>query len=238
MSFYQTLSRYYDGIFPAGEKEMAFVNTLLKGRKRLLDVGCGTGNKTVVLAKGREFVSAFDLDEGMIEKARERPEAKNINFLALNMLDLEKVFAPASFDAVVCLGNTLAHLTETGGLGRFFRQVRGVLEPGGIFIAQLLNYSRIIEQKIDALPLVDTEHVVFERGYEWRGVDMHFVTELRVKATGERFHNDIILRPIVKFSIDGALESAGFGLVDHYGSYAGELYGADSYHLIFQAECD
>ena len=238
MSFYQTLSRYYDEIFPAGEKEMAFVNTLLEGKTRLLDVGCGTGNKTIALAKGRELVSAFDLDEGMVEKARARPEAKTINFLALDMLDLEKVFAPPSFDAVVCLGNTLAHLTEAGTLGGFIRQVRSVLQPGGIFVAQLLNYSRIIEQKIDRLPLVETEHVVFDRGYEWRGCDMHFVTELRVKATGERFENDIVLRPIVKFPIDGALEAAGFGLVNHYGSYAGEPYRADSYHLIFKAAVD
>lgn len=238
MSFYQTLSRYYDEIFPADEKEMAFVNSLLEGRKCLLDIGCGTGNKTVALAKGRESTAAFDLDEGMIETARQRPEAKHINFLAHNMLDLERIFAPDSFDAVVCLGNTLAHLTETGQLAGLLRQVRSVLLPGGIFVAQLLNYSRIIEQKVDRLPLIDTERVVFDRRYEWRDGRLHFTTCLTEKATGQAWRNDIILRPIVKFPIDGALESAGFGPAQFYGSYEGDPYRADSYHLIFQVTGD
>ena len=234
MTFYQQLSKHYDEIFPAGPAEMRFVGGLLAGRERILDIGCGTGNKTAVLA-GNAAVTAFDSDAGMIEIARARHAAPNIAYQILDMAGIAGAFAPDSFDAALCLGNTLAHVEGPDALVEILRQARAVLAEDGFFIAQILNYDRIIAKNVTELPLVDTENVVFRRRYDWRDGRMHFVTDLELKNGGGSYRNDIVLRPIRRCELDHALAEAGFGTVDHYGSYAGEDYGPESFHLIVRA---
>lgn len=234
MTFYQQLSDHYDEIFPAGPAEMRFVVGLLAGRERILDIGCGTGNKTAALA-GNAAVTAFDADAGMIESARRLHAAPNIHYQVLDMAGIAGAFAPDSFDAALCLGNTLAHLEGPDALADVLRQTRTVLAEDGVLIAQILNYDRIIAKNVAELPLVETDNVVFRRRYDWRDGRMHFVTDLELKNGGGSFHNDIVLRPILRGELDAALSEAGYGAVDHYGSYAGEDYNPDSFHLIVRA---
>lgn len=234
MTFYEQLSRYYDEVFPAGEAEMHFVRDMLAGCERILDIGCGTGNKTEILSEGARAV-AFDADPGMIAAARRRHAAPNIRYLVLDMLEMNKAFAAGDFDAALCLGNTLAHLNREKDLPAFLGQAWGVLTEDGVFIAQILNYDRIVRQHITELPPLETANVRFERRYDWRDDNMHFVTDLDVKRDGEVFRNDIVLRPILKHELDDALTAAGFRRIEHYGSYAGTPYDADSFHLIVRA---
>lgn len=235
MGFYQELSRHYDEIFPARESDAAFVRQLLAGKKRLLDIGCGTGNKTAMLkTEATENVTGIDANPGMIETARRNHTQAGISFLSLDMRDLTSVFSPGSFDSAVCLGNTLAHLTNPGELIGLFRQVRTILEPGGVFVAQMINYDRILNNRVDSLPVIDTPNLTFIRKYEWRDGDMHFVSTLRLKD-GTEHHFDTILRPILKAVLDGNLEEAGFDMTECYGSFTGAPYDADSYHTIFRA---
>lgn len=237
MDFYHRLSAYYDEIFPARKEEMRFVRNLLAGRRRVLDIGCGTGNKTAAMNLDAE-VTAFDADPGMIETAERLHASTGIRYAVLDMLRMDEAFMPASFDAALCLGNTLAHLVHPGDLSAFLRLTRGLLTDEGAFVAQILNYDRITLQGVSALPLIETEHAVFRRNYDWRGGEMHFVTELTDKADGATYRNDIVLLPILKSSLDSLLGESGFGLIEHYGSYAGEPFQSDSFHLIVRAFAD
>lgn len=232
MHFYQELSRRYDQIFPVNAQEMAFANSLLAGKNRLLDIGCGTGNKTELLAAPGRAVTAFDQDAAMIEKARTEHAAPAVEYMTLDMRDMEKCFADGEFDAALCLGNTLVHLTEPGMLA-MLRQTARILTADGLFVTQILNYDRILNQGINELPRIETADSVFIRHYEWRNGEMHFVTDLT--TGGETLRNDIVLRPLRQGELAGMLAAAGFGNVDYYGNYAGAPYQADSFHLIAAA---
>lgn len=233
MPFYMQLSQYYDEVFPVGEDEMRFVGDLLSGRRRILDMGCGTGNKTAILAGDAQTVG-IDANAGMIDAATRQNARPNISYMVLNMLETAQAFAPGSFDAALCLGNTLAHLTGPDDLTAFLRQTRTVLEDGGECIAQILNYDRILDNGVTSLPVIDAKHVRFLRNYEWRDGVMHFVTDLEVK-NGGTYHNDIVLRPIRKRELADALEREGFSRIDYFGDYSGAPYGKDSFHLIARA---
>lgn len=235
MGFYRQLSRHYDEVFAVNPDEMRFASVLLRGRRRLLDIGCGTGNKTVFLAEGKEEVVAIDLDAAMIEAARTAHARPNIEYMALDMLRLGETFSAGRFDAAVCLGNTLVHLTGDGEIENLLRQAAGVLDATGVFVTQILNYDRILDQNVAALPRIETEHVVFTRNYAWSKGEMHFLTGIEDKPTGEVLHNDIILRPLRKAELEAALAAAGFGPFEYYGDYRGAPYGPDSFHLIVRA---
>lgn len=236
MGFYQKLSQYYDEIFPASEAEAAFVRQLLTGKKRLLDIGCGNGNKTALLKTDSvESVVGIDADQGMVDAARRDHARAGLSYLTLDMLSLGSAFPPGSFDGAVCLGNTLVHLTRPGELAELLRQTHAVLQPGGVLTAQIINYDRIIEKQLNSLPVIETPNLTFLRQYQWRDGDMHFLTTLRLKNGGE-YHFDTLLNPIRQAALDEVLTAAGFGGTDYYGSFAGEPYGADSYHIVFRAQ--
>ncbi len=232
MDFYQTLSRYYDEIFAADEAEMRFIRDLLPPKARLLDIGCGTGNKTVHFSEGASLVEALDMDEGMIAKARTDHARPNITYSALNMLDIGTVFAGRRFEAALCLGNTLVHLPSPDVMLNFASAVAGLLTEQGCFTLQILNYDRILEQHISDLPLLETPNVRFRRGYAREGERLRFITSLEDKKGGETLHNNIALYPLRKRELDGLLKKAGFRRIAYFGSYLGGELGPDSFVLI------
>lgn len=91
---------------------------------RLLDIGVGTGANLGLYSPHAQVV-AIDLDEGMLARARGRPEAAGIELRQMDASQLD--FQDASFDAVVStlvfcgIDDPMAALAE----------IRRVLEPGG-----------------------------------------------------------------------------------------------------------
>ena len=90
-----------------------------------LDLGCGTGRHASWLATAGARVTAIDFSPGMLEVARSKPGADQIEYVEH---DLNGEF-PASwaFDLVVS-GLVIEHLAD---LPEFFRNVRQSLRPGG-----------------------------------------------------------------------------------------------------------
>lgn len=234
-NFYETLSRYYDGLFPVDEKEMAFVGKQLAGLSSLLDIGCGTGNKTVFFSPVVDSITAFDRDEGMIAKARQDNSRPNIAYRCLDMDDMNAAFAGKSFDAAVCLGNTLVHLTDAGRIASLVKNVHGLLSPGGLFLLQILNYDRILDKHITSLPALESNEAVFTRGYRREGPLLHFLTSITGKAEGHRYDNDVPLYPLRLAELNGILADAGFQQPSLYGSYDGAPYSPDSFLCIASA---
>ena len=229
MNFYQELSRYYDEVFAVDDNEMSFIAGLLRDKKRILDIGCGTGNKTVHFSTQHNNISGIDLDEGMIAKAKAANTHSNIHYDVVNMLDIDTTFAGVQFDGILCLGNTLVHLPSTDAIQEVLHKVHGLLSANGIFILQILNYDRIIADKVEELPVIDTPNTRFLRRYSWKQGKMHFVTTLEIKKTGQALHNDIILYPLCKQELANMLDTAGFVKIDYFGSYQGAAYQNDSF---------
>lgn len=234
MSFYQELSRYYDEIFAVDDNEMRFIRDLLQGRKHILDIGCGTGNKTVYFSTEHNSVIGIDLDEGMIARAKaaNADSGRDIRYAVVNMLEIDNVFAGLRFDGILCLGNTLVHLPSPAAIKNMLGKVHGLLSSDGVFVLQILNYDRIIEQKVNALPVIDTPNTRFLRRYAWEQGEMHFVTTLEIKNTGQTLHNDIVLYPLRKRELTDMLAAAGFTATDYFGSCQGAPHQNDSFVTI------
>lgn len=235
MPFYSSISRYYDEIFPTDDAEMAFVEKLLAGCKAVLDVGCGTGNKTELLAAAGRSITALDSDLGMIAVAREKHAARGIKYRALGMQSIGTAFSKGSFDALLCLGNTLAHLTDPQTIRKFLHDSSLLLQPGALAVIQILNYEKILAEKLESLPLVETANLTFTRRYAWQGRELRFLTTLFVKDSGEVLESDIPLYPLQKRELDEMLDEAGFSQARYYGSYQGDPLTDQSLPLIVTA---
>lgn len=234
MSFYQELSWYYDEVFAVTPAEMSFVKDRLKGRLKILDLGCGSGNKTELLAESGRLIVGLDLDPAMIELARSRHLAPGLEYQVGDLADFGRDFPPASFDALLCLGNALPHLTEPGQLGRFMEQASATLAPGGDLMIQILNYDHILDDQVRELPLIETERLVFHRYYDWSGPgepqEIHFRTRLEIKG-GPAYDNDIPLRPIRRAELEN-LMAENFEKPVFFGGYDGRPLNRDSLPLL------
>jgi ubiquinone/menaquinone biosynthesis C-methylase UbiE len=82
------------------ESECAFNLFKIKKGMKVLDIGCGTGNFSLKLAKKGCKVTGIDLSDKMLHLAREKTEKENlyINYCRMNVYDLQ--FPAQHFDAV------------------------------------------------------------------------------------------------------------------------------------------
>ena len=101
--------------------------------KSILELGCGTGKNTELLAQIGERVLALDFSEGMIEKAREKLSFDYVTFAVADITQ-PWVCEDQSIDLVTC-NLVLEHVRD---LSFIFREAHRVLVASGqLFISEL-----------------------------------------------------------------------------------------------------
>lgn len=103
-----------------------------------LEIGCGTGKNTVWLLTKAATVTAVDLSEEMLAKAKEKITSPNVTFV---QTDITKpwLFATQQYD-LVGFSLVLEHIEE---LQPLFAKVTAVLKPGGyLYISELHPFKQ------------------------------------------------------------------------------------------------
>jgi ubiquinone/menaquinone biosynthesis C-methylase UbiE len=105
---------------------------------RVLDVACGPGNFTTVLAEAGFDTIGIDAYDGLVELAREKRRARHLAHLSFRHADLSRggVFREESFDRVVNIHSLYVQANPRRLLEEAFR----VLKPGGE--AVFVNFTR------------------------------------------------------------------------------------------------
>ena len=106
----------------------------------ILEIGCGTGKNTSLLAQIGQNVRAVDFSQGMIARAREKVQAENVHFSLMNITQPWE-FADHSFDLIVC-NLVLEHIQN---LSHVFAEAARTLRPGGYFFVDELHPFRQYE---------------------------------------------------------------------------------------------
>lgn len=102
--------------------------------KSALELGCGTGKNTVLLAQIADAVHALDFSQGMIDKAREKVRAENVRF---EMADLTQRWpcVDSAYDLITC-NLVLEHIAD---LPHVFAEAARTLAPQGRFFINELH---------------------------------------------------------------------------------------------------
>jgi ubiquinone/menaquinone biosynthesis C-methylase UbiE len=100
-----------------------------------VEVGCGFGRMTGLLAERFERVLGLDVSPVMLERARSAVTASNVEFLAVSGTSLEPV-ANSSADVLVCY-LVLQHLPGRDPIAAYIREFGRVLAAGGRAFVQL-----------------------------------------------------------------------------------------------------
>ncbi|MBN3299077.1 glycine N-methyltransferase [Amia ocellicauda] len=138
----------------------SWVLSLLRkhGCQRVLDVACGTGVDSIMLVEEGFKLVSVDASDKMLkyalkarwdrrkEAAFDQWEIEEANWLTLP----DDVQKPGDgFDAVICLGNSFAHLPDFKGdqsdIKLALTNIASMVKPGGILIIDHRNYDYILK---------------------------------------------------------------------------------------------
>lgn len=148
--YYET--GWQEQLWPAQESLLAEADP--KSGERILDISCGTGLVTMPIAQIVQpggVVTAVDLSEGMIEKARSEKERKKIDNVSFQRMDAETLGLPDnSFDAIICSLGLMYFPHHEKALQEMFR----VLKPGGRATALVWGERKACGWA-DIFPIVD-----------------------------------------------------------------------------------
>jgi SAM-dependent methyltransferase len=127
---------------------------------RVLEVGCGPGNFSCILAEAGLSVLGIDPYAGLIDLAREKRRARRLSHLAFQHADLGNGHGPwdGAFDQVVSIHALYAHPTPRELLAQACR----VLKPGGH--AVFVNHTQGPIPAMRALGLWLVPNALFEAG--------------------------------------------------------------------------
>lgn len=99
----------------------------------ILDLGCGTGTMTEILASKGYDMTGVDFSEEMLDIAMQKRTKSGHDILYL-MQDMREFELYGTVRAIVSVCDSMNYLTEDGDLEQVFRLANNYLDPGGLFI--------------------------------------------------------------------------------------------------------
>jgi SAM-dependent methyltransferase len=183
----------------------------------VLDLGCGTGGHSAVLAERGYTVVGVDRSADMLRRARERASGARFEVGDITAIDLNE-----TFDAVVIMFAVLGYLTCNSDIQRALGAARRHLRPGGVLFADVWYGPAVLAQrpservKVIDLPnsgqvirvassVLDTRRDVCTVNYHlWRMESRRLVAEAREQHA---------MRYFFEPELESLLASAGFELV-------------------------
>ncbi len=130
----------YDYEYRRRRADVTFYRNLAKRRlgsgskKRILELGAGSGRVTIPLARDGHRVVAMDQSPSMLSKLRQRVEAlpdAARERVAIARADLCTFELPGKFDLAIAAFNVFEHLYTRGEVDACLRRVVAHLAPGG-----------------------------------------------------------------------------------------------------------
>ena len=143
---YEAFSYYYDILMQdvPYHRWIAKTKQYLPVGSSILDVGCGTGTISILLAKEGYNVTGIDLSEDMLSLAYEKTlsEGLGIHYVQQDMCRLEGF---SGFDGAVIYVDSLNYLKKDTEVFQTFRHLYESLKEGGILIFDVHSLFKVTE---------------------------------------------------------------------------------------------
>jgi len=203
--------------------EVDFVERELESdrTKRILDIACGTGRHAIELARRGYRVTAFDLSEGQLKRAREKAAEAGVEVEFLRRDATEPHFKQ-EFDAAIMFCEGAFPLMETDEKNHAVLRCAGAaLRPGGKLLLTTLNalfpLFHSVKDFLEAGATgTTTGKLTFDLMTFRERAEMTFTDdagETHTLETDERYYTPAELRWL--------LQTAGFAQVNIFGCHLG-----------------
>lgn len=108
--------------------------------KRAVDLGCGHGLQTIPLVDRGFEVTAIDSCQQLLETLRSNAGELPIDTIQANLLMFPDLIR-SPVDAIICMGDTVPHLSSMDDVHQLISSVSQSLIEGGFFCASFRDYT-------------------------------------------------------------------------------------------------
>lgn len=184
----------------------------------VLELGCGTGSLTRLLARRGYAVTAMDLSPDMLTVAEQKCRGLNVRFLCRDMTEFGRL---GPVDGVVSGLDSVNYVTRPKSLQRMFRSVFDSLSPGGLFLFDVKTPAAL--EGADGQTCLDEDddlYCVWRADYHARrrvcgyGLDLFLRQEDGSWLREGEYHEEYAY---TMEELEGFLREAGFQNVKQYG---------------------
>ncbi len=224
---------------------VTYIEELLESRnaapKRVLDLACGTGNVSVLLAEKGYEVTGVDIAADMIEAARQKPVQPGWRMEFFNQDAAEMDLGDRRFDLCISLFDSLNYITDPQRLQMAFHRIAHHLEEGALLIFDVNSEYALKNRFFDQ----DNRDYPEERlMYDWKSVYDEKTRICRVYMAFWYREDDGTTREFKEVHVQFAykapelvamLETAGFTDISTYQAYTMRMPGRTADRLYFVA---
>ncbi len=235
--------RVHGEVLASGESEDVHREVLAAERNVVVDLGCGTGTLTELLADAGYDMIGIDNSQEMLRIAMEKKErsGKEILYLLQDMREFE-LYGVAG--AIVSVCDSLNYLLEEEELEATFRLVNNYLYPGGVFIFDFntaYKYETVIGDATIAENREDCSFI-WENYYDAEGQLNEYDITVFVRETADgrfrRFTETHVQRGYTLGQMRGLVEKAGMEFVAAFdGDTCGEVHEESERIYVVAREC-
>lgn len=234
--FYDDLGCDYDVMTAPAKRRTAdfrffkeFFNRFPSGSA--LDIGCGTGHHLRLLLELDLSVNGIDPTEKFLQIAEDNLKDFSGRYVLKqgSMADAADLVTDPVGTAF-CLGNTVPHILSAHELRKSLGAVYEVLLDSGVFVLQLVNYSRILKAKERILNVKRNADKLFIRFYDFDDNGIIF-NILVVDESDENMSHNLYSTPLFPWQNDeilAVLKDVGFNAVTVYGGLDFSQFNEDS----------
>ena len=243
MGAYENLAVSYDRLTNDVDYEatVAFYNEILKREnlrpRTAVDLACGTGSVTRILAQQGLQVTGVDMSEEMLTVAWEKCSQLD-NMPRFVCQKLQQLYLPRGVDLAVCALDSLDYITDPTDCAEAIRRVYKVLNPGGIFIFDVNTPEKL--RAMDGQVFLDEDDDVY---CVWRG---EFDEETNICSYGmdlfqrrgdkwERSFEEHCEYAYSREQLTAYLKAAGFSHIEVYADRRFEAPGAGEQRIYIKA---
>lgn len=135
-----TLGDFDKRVASSAELLRKYLGFLDARSRRALDLGCGTGVQTLALTALGYSVDGIDCSTTMLAEYSARTNGLNVR---AHLGDIAQFELQTSFDAAVCLGDTVSHLQDWSQVATMFACIAHALTPGGTLVLASRDHSKV-----------------------------------------------------------------------------------------------
>jgi len=140
---YDLFAAYYDAVNEEPEERIALLLSLLERHHpraaSVLELGCGTGAVLAGMGSGLDLVGV-DRSAAMLDVATRRLPKARFHRGDMTTIDLGR-----TFDVVLCVCDTINHVTTSAGWRTVFERAANHLSPDGLFIVDFTTRSHFLD---------------------------------------------------------------------------------------------
>lgn len=200
------------------QENSAVMDNLRQERNTVLDLGCGTGTLTELLARRGYDMIGVDLSEEMLRIAVDKRERSGLDILYLCQ-DMRELELYGTVGAAVSVCDSVNYLLEEDDVVQTFRLVNNYLYPEGLFIFDfntIYKYAEIIGDTTIAENREECSFIWENTYYEEEWINEYDLT-IFVREEGDRyrrFQETHLQRGYSLKEMRGMVEAAGLLFVD------------------------